>query len=309
MRVLTLVTVHYNTAEITIQCLESLQSNLPTELDYALVAVDNASDPEELQALEAYIEQSGNPRLVLKKSRVNTGFGWGNMMGIQEFPARYYLFINNDTLVDKDVFSPCIRFMEEHPDAGMCGIQILNPKGVPEVSFDHFASPWREILGRGLLERIQSDRPRRRSKYSKPLPVDYVNGSFMFVRSEDFDRLGGFDPHLFLYYEETDLCLRLLGMGRRTYFLPQLSYTHIQNASVRKTAQGAVKKIELMRSFLYITRKHYGLTARILMHAGFLLRYGLQSIVKPRYFPLFLYLLRGAPMSETLRLRQPIQSP
>ncbi len=307
MRVLTLVTVHFNTADITIQCLESLQSHLPTELDYALVVVDNASEQGELYRLEKYVEESANPRLFLKKSRINTGFGWGNMMGIQEFPAQYYLFINNDTRVDRDVFSPCIRFMENNPDSGMCGIQILNPKGTPEVSFDHFASPWRELLGSGTLERIQPARPRRRSSHTEPLPVDYVNGSFMFVRGVDFDKSGGFDPHLFLYYEETDLCLRLLREGRKTYFLPHLSYTHIQNASVRKSAHGVVKKIELKRSFLYVTRKHYGLFARILMHAYFLIRYGIQSIVKPRYFPLFLYLLRGAPMSETLRLRQPIQ--
>lgn len=304
MRELTLVTVHYNTAEITIHCLQSILRHLPGDIDAALVVVDNASQKEELVQLEEFVKNSDDDRLHLRKSRVNTGFGWGNMMGVQEFPARYYLFINNDTLVREDVFSPCLSFLRTQEDAGMCGIQIEDPEGRRQVSFDHFATPLRELLGSGLLEKIHPGKPLRKASYSQAIPVDYVNGSFMFVRAEDFEQAGGFDPHIFLYYEESDLCLRLLRAGKKTYFLPGLSYTHIQNASVKKTATGTIKKIELKRSYLYLTRKHYGLLAHSGMWMYFVLRYGLQSLVKPKYLALLGYLLRGAPLHETLRLKQ-----
>lgn len=305
MTELTLVTVHYNTPEITIRCLESLLQHLPEELDYQLVVVDNASEAGAYDAIRNFVHSAQTDRLHLLRSRINTGFGWGNMMGIQDFPARYYLFINNDTSVDRDVFSPCIAFLESHPDAAVCGIQIVDSDGAPQISFDHFASPWRELLGSSLLERL-TVKPKRRDVFSEPIPVDYVNGSFMFVRGVDFERIGGFDPHIFLYYEESDLCLRLRRKGRQTWFLPGLKYTHIQNASVRKTATGATKKIELKRSFLYVTRKHYGLPAFLAIWVWLLLRYGLTSLLRPRYFSLFMYLLRGAPLHQTLRLAQPI---
>jgi len=307
MRELSLVTVHYNTADITKECLLSILEHLPEHLEYALIVVDNASRPEELHKLEEFVHSVENPRLYLVKSRINTGFGWGNMIGIQHFPARYYCFINNDTQVAEDVFSPCITFLESEEDRYLCGIQILDPQGRPQVSFDHFATPARELLGSGLLEKLLPGIPKRKKTYREPLRVDYVNGSFMMVRGEAFERVGGFDPQLFLYFEESDLCLRLRKAGGATYFLPGLSYTHIQNASVQKSASGAVKKKELKRSYLYLTRKHYGLAAFAMMWLYLLLRYGFQSLFSPRYVPVFSFLLRGAPMHETLRLKQEIR--
>ena len=67
--------------------------------------------------------------------------------------------------------------------------------------------------------------------------------------------IGGFDPNIFLYYEEMDLCFRLKKAGFGAYFFPEVSFCHLGNGS------GAVSedlRFESLLSMLYVMRKHRG---------------------------------------------------
>src|SRR5690606_35146132 len=159
-------------------------------------------------------------------SRVNTGFGGGNMFGIQFAKAKYLAFINNDTLLKNDCLSILKTTLDKYPHIGIAGAQAFRPNGDFMISLDHFASPTREILGRKFLEIINPKKyPTRKNKYTRPLQVNFIPGSFMFVRATDFYEVGGFDTNIFLYYEETDLCLRLAKKSKFAYLIPQAEFT------------------------------------------------------------------------------------
>ena len=86
-----------------------------------------------------------------------------------------------------------------------------------------------------------------------PTKVHYVQGSFMFIGSADFNEIGGFDTNLFLYYEESDISLRLLKLKNKyTYLVPSLEYIHYKSASTKKNID---IKIEQKISLLYHTKK------------------------------------------------------
>jgi len=304
---LAIVIINYNSSEFSQKCIQSVLENTTSTISYEIIIVDNASKNRDYEALRNFISNLKNTNIRLYRSRINTGFGGGNMYGVQFAHANYYLFLNNDTLLIKDPIKICFDFMEKTEDAALCGPQIFNEHQKKEVSFDHFTSIGREIFGKKMLEFVfRKTKPNRRKQYSTPLSVDYVNGSFMFFRAKDFDSVGGFDTNIFLYFEESDICYRLKKKNRKTYFVPSASYLHYQGMSIQKTAWNIRTKIELKTSMFYVIRKNYGYLHYQILRVFFILRYGLVSIVKPKYFKLFHRILIGLPMGKSLKHEQSI---
>ncbi len=301
------IIINYNSSEYTLKCVDRVLEVTPAGLSYEIIIVDNASEKEDFQKLQTYVSVLKNSKVALFRSRINTGFGGGNMFGVQHSNSAYYLFLNNDTLLKNDAISICLNFMETTPDATICGAQIYNEADKPEVSFDHFTSFAREVFGKKAVEALFPGKPNRRKIYTEPLLVDYVNGSFMFCRATDFNDVGGFDTNIFLYFEESDLCYRLKKQGRKTYFLPAAAYLHFQGKSIDKTGMSIATKIELKTSMFYVIRKNYGYVHYQILRLFFILRYGLVSLIKPKYFPLFHRILIGLPLGKSLKQKQQIK--
>src|SRR5690606_545856 len=140
------------------------------------------------------------------RSRINTGFGGGNMIGAQHANAKYLAFVNNDTLFKNDCLDILKDTLEKNSHIGIAGGQAFKPNDDFMVSLDHYASPAREILGRGLLEKINPKKyPKRKKKYTHPVKVNFVPGSFMIVRTADCNDGGGFAAKIFLFSQLTSL--------------------------------------------------------------------------------------------------------
>ncbi len=304
---LSVIIINYNSFEFTRECIQSVLKNTTNTVSYEIIIVDNASKKEDYAALKNYISGLKHSNVRLYRSRINTGFGGGNMYAVQFANSKYYLFLNNDTLLINDPIKICFDFMEKTKDAALCGPQIFNEHQIKEVSFDHFTSLGREIFGKKMLEFVfPGTKPNRRKLYTKPLSVDYVNGSFMFFRAKDFDSVGGFDTNIFLYFEESDICYRLKKKNKKTYFIPSASYLHYQGKSIENTSWNIKTKIELKTSMFYVIRKNYGYLHYQILRIFFILRYGVVSIIKPKYFRLFHRILIGLPLGRSLKHEQRI---
>lgn len=300
-----IVIINYNSSEFTIKCIESVLKHTSKAIEYEIIVVDNASEKEDFEHLKQFVKKLELPKVVLHRSRINTGFGGGNMHGVQFANAEYYLFLNNDTLLLDDPIKTCYDFMEQTKDAASCGPQIYNENNEKQLSFDHFTSFTREVFGKQFVQTVFS-KPNRRKTYSKPIPVDYVNGSFMFFRASDFNSVGGFDTNIFLYFEESDICYRLKKQHKNTFFIPSASYLHYQGESIKKTKMPIAIKIELKTSMFYVIRKNHGYLHYQALRLVFIIRYGLASLVKPKYFKLFHRILVGLPLGKSLKQKQQI---
>lgn len=301
-----IILINYNSSEYTKKCITSILDQISKALTYQIILVDNASENEDFENLNSFVTSLPEGAVQSHRSRINTGFGGGNMYGVQFANAKYYLFVNNDTVLVDDPIKLCYDFMEANSGAALCGPQIYNERNEKTVSFDHFTSFAREVFGRKTPE-ILFSKPNRKKEYSEPIVVDYVNGSFMFFRADDFDKVGGFDTNIFLYFEECDICYRLKKKGKKTYFIPNASYMHHQGVSVNKTKMPIDIKIELKTSMFYVIRKNYGYLHYQLLRLVFIIRYGLTSLVKPKYFRLFYRILIGLPLGKSLKQKQVIQ--
>ena len=250
------IIINYNSSKLTQECINSIISKTNPSLNYQIIVVDNCSEKEDYLALKHFCDSHPFTNLQLVRSKINTGFGGGNMAGFHFANAKYIAFVNNDTVFLNDCFSILKNAVEKDNSIAMVGGQSYSETGKQMVAFDHFASLSKELFGRDFLEKINPKKyPKRKLEYTNPVQVNYVQGSFMLVRTDDFNTVGGFDTNIFLYYEETDLCIRLAKIGKSCYLIPEAKYIHYHGAS---TPQNITIKTELKISLLYIIRKHYG---------------------------------------------------
>ena len=299
-----IILINYNSSEHTINCIQSIINKTSQEINYQIIITDNCSKKEDYLALKAFCDTLSFSNLELHRSNINTGFGGGNMFALKYTNAKYYAFINNDTLFLNDCLFILKTALDNNQNIGIAGAQAYKENGDFMISLDHFASPSREILGRNFLEFINSKKhPKRKKRYSKPIQVNFIPGSFMFLRATDFNEIGGFDTTIFLYYEETDLCLRLAKKTKYAYLIPEAEFIHLHGASTEKSI--AIKK-ELKISLLYILRKHYGYLGYKIVLTYLTFKYFISGIFKPKNRSLFLLLLSGAPISKSLKTKQTI---
>ena len=298
------ILINYNSREHSINCIRSIIEKTSKNLNYQIIITDNCSEKEDYLKLKSFCVEVNFPNLELHRSNINSGFGGGNMFGVQFANANYLAFLNNDTLLKNDCLSILKNALENNLNIGIAGAQAYKENGDFMISLDHFASPAREIIGRSFLESINSKKyPKRKKLYRNPLQVNFVPGSFMFVRATDFYEVGGFDTTIFLYYEETDLCIRLAKKSKFAYLIPEAEFVHFHGVSTGKSL--AIKK-ELKISLLYIMRKHYGFFGHKIVMVFLIIKYFFSSILKPKNWSLFFLILTGAPLSKSLKTKQKI---
>lgn len=300
------IIINYNSSKLTQECINSIIDKTANTISFQIIVVDNCSEFADYLLLKQFCDSHTFKKLQLVKSKINTGFGGGNMTGFHFANANYVAFVNNDTLFLNDCFNILKSAIEKDNSIAVVGGQSYSETGKKMVAFDHFASITKELFGRDFLEKINPKKyPKRKSEYTNPVRVNYVQGSFMLVRASDFSEVGGFDTNIFLYYEETDLCMRLEKIRKSSYLIPSAKYIHYHGAS---TPQNIAIKTELKISLLYVIRKHYGYFSYWFLLNYLRINYLFSTLFKPKYWYLLKVLLAGAPLSMSLKTKQKIQS-
>jgi len=130
---ISVIIVSYNTASLTLGCLESLRL-APGKKE--IFVVDNASTDGSVAAIREHY-----PEINLIVNTKNRGFGAANNQALKKSGGRYVIFLNPDTQVKTDALQKSILFMDTHPQVGLAGARILNPDGTLQesVSFRYIA--------------------------------------------------------------------------------------------------------------------------------------------------------------------------
>jgi GT2 family glycosyltransferase len=302
---LSIVIVHFNTPQETIKCIESILKVL-TAADlytYEILVIDNRSNKNNYLSLKNYFPQESYTSVKIIRNNMNSGFGLGCMMAMNFSNGKYTAFVNSDTFFEEDCFSDLIAFLEKTPDAGMVTPQQRNMSGNLMPTFRRFDS-FAQRFGGKLVHKIfyKGEGADPCDHYSHPVAVDFIMGSFMLVNTYDFFCAGGFDPNIFLYYEEMDLCLRLKKNGKKTYFYPYKYYKHIGGASAPNSKS---LRLESQISMLYVIRKHHSYFYFILFKSALLIQLFLKSPFKARNrWLLWRLITLGVPQTQSLRTFQ-----
>lgn len=182
----------------------------------------------------------------------NLGFAKGNNLGAyfckMHFAPEYFLFTNTDIrIIDADICERLIKVLEEKKDIGIIGPRVVGLKGEPQSPNCKFEL-WYNNVWYFIGARFKSKKQIRKGDYASSAKEGYhyqVMGSFFLVPSLSFYECGMFDPHTFLYYEESILSERMLRIGKRAYFYPTVSVVHEHGATTKKYLD--ILKIEKMK--------------------------------------------------------------
>ena len=200
------------------------------------------------------------PGCTLIASKENLGFGRGNNLGAARSTAPILLFLNPDTRVTDGALAELLFFMNEHPQYGAAGGRICDGDGEQELS----AGTWPTLLSL-ILDRILVRFPSLCGRlehlahhyrdYEKQREVGWVTGAYLCIRRDLFEQLSGFDPDIFMYYEDVELCYRVWASGSRVCYFPGASIIHYRNKAPVPQRHRKRRTREGLRRF---ARKHYG---------------------------------------------------
>ena len=254
---LSVIIVNYNVKYFLEQCLHSVckaSRNFAVEI----IVVDNNSSDKSREYLEPAF-----PNLQFIWSPSNDGFAKACNLGLKRAKGKYILFLNPDTILPENCFDECIRFFEEHPNAGAIGVRMLDGSArFLKESKRSFPSPLTSFYKLMGLARI-FPHSKKFARYHlghlsqfENHEVEVLAGAFMMIPKTVLKKTGPFDETFFMYGEDIDLSYRIREAGYSNHFLSNISILHFKGESTRK---GSLNYVRMFYSAMSIfVRKHYG---------------------------------------------------
>jgi len=246
---LTIIILSYNTKEILLNCLKSLEK-VKNEVPCEVIVSDNASN-------------DGSPEMVSKlfpEAKLITGpnisFSNGNNRARDIVNGEYVLFLNSDTLVHKNTLKKSIEYFDLDNDIGALTCKLILANGNLDKDVRRrFPTPWisfnRLFLKNGK-KYWYLDVPENQIH-----EVDAIQGAFFLTRKEIIDKIGWFDEKFVFDGEDLDLCFQIKKMGYKIIYYPEVSITHLKKATKNKISDVNLKrKMEGVNSMEYFYRKN-----------------------------------------------------
>lgn len=244
---LSIIIVNYHTEELTKDSIYSITKNT-TGIKYEIIVVDSESTGK--------LKENKSYRLL--KSKENLGFTGGNNLGMRSAKGRYVLLLNSDTLVEENILSPMIEWMDNNPKIGISTCKLKNRDGSVQPTGGYFPTllsvfSWMMIQDLPFVDNIIPPFHPKVRFYNSEKELDWVTGAFLLVKREVIDKIGYLDEDYFMYTEDTDYCFRAKKTGWKVIYNPKWSITHFGGAS-------SIKEYPLLSEFKNVKlfyKKHY----------------------------------------------------
>ncbi|MFH1789732.1 MAG: glycosyltransferase family 2 protein [bacterium] len=242
------VIVSYNSRNQVEKCLASMFVDLKESgLNVHVTVIDNCSNDNILWLLKLGYE---NIKFCVNKK--NAGFARAQNRGLKAVDSKYHFILNPDTvfLPQQNVIKKMYDFMEQNKQAGIVGPKILYPDGSRQNSCYRFPKFMQPLYSRTFLGRIGKGKKEAENyfmedfEHNNTVPVDWIMGAAMFVRSQALSHVGYFDERYWMYAEDSDLCRKMWENNWMVYYLHSASIKHEHgrgSASTQGIARSLIK--------------------------------------------------------------------
>ncbi|PIB35177.1 glycosyl transferase family 2 [Reichenbachiella sp. 5M10] len=198
--------------------------------DADVIVADNGSTDGSLDYL-----RRAHPELRLIVFDQNYGFTGGYNRAIDQIDHEYTVLLNSDIEVTPHWITPIVEFLDEHPEVAACQPKIkayyekdkFEYAGAAGGFIDALAYPY--CRGR-IFDTLESDT----GQYDTIQPIFWATGACLFIRTADYQAVGGLDEDFFAHMEEIDLCWRLQLQDKLVYCLPESTVYHVGGGTLSK---------------------------------------------------------------------------
>ena len=205
---ITVVITTFKSSEKIKNCLNSIDKQ------YKVLLIENSSDSSIKENME---KEFNNVECIL--TGANLGYGSANNIGLKKVTTKYALILNPDAKLHPSALENFIRTTEKIPE-----FAIMAP----------------------YIQEKKNNNDKNNLKKVSPVQVDNVKGFAMFLNLSEFKDVGFFDENFFFYFEEIDLCKRLVNRGKKIYLVPDIIIYHEGGASHEESIKS---EMELSRNW------------------------------------------------------------
>ena len=132
-------------------------------------------------------------------------------------------------------------YFEINDEVGVIGPKLFTDESLITIQLSccRRAGLFTSLVVYGKMQNLWKNSPfwrqftyKKQLQLNKPFQVDIVSGAALAIRKKVFDQIGGFDPKIFLYFEENDLCLRVKQISHRVMYFPTAKVVHYGSGSM-----------------------------------------------------------------------------
>jgi len=286
------IIVTCNSAEAIGPCLEAVARQ-----GCEIVVVDNASRDDTVQRVEAFV--AARVLRLLANDR-NCGFATAVNQGAHETSGDILLLLNPDTIAEPGAVKALLQCMELAHAAAATGALLQSngnlARGFTFRRLPTFATLLCEAM---LVNQIWPRNPVNRryrcldADYSQQQEVEQPAGACLAITRNVWESIGGFDESFYpVWFEDVDLCKRLLEYGTKIVYCPTAHFRHSGAHSVSQLSLRE-KQVFWYGNMLGYARKHFSGGQVRMLRAGIVTGMLLRSLAA-------LFGSRQAPLCETL---------
>ncbi len=250
---LSIIIVSYNTKELLGDCLKSIFQNQGS-VNLEVIVVDNAS----VDGSVNFIKENF-PNIKLIASKDNLGFGKANNRGSKIAKGDILLFLNPDTIIEKNIFSKLVDIFSKDKNIGIVSPQLILP--------DHSQQLWAYGEEDKFYDLIKNKIFPQSKKFIRcvsgnQIETGWVSGAALSIRKDIFEKIKGFDENFFMYFEDRDLCYRAKDLGSKVVVNNDIQVIHFGG---KTPIFNRDRKKIYYQAQNYYWRKRYGLWNSFLM--------------------------------------------
>jgi GT2 family glycosyltransferase len=255
---LSIVLVSWNAARVLSRCLAALDP-----IEHEVIVVDNASTDESAEVVAREF-----PRVRLIRNSENRGFAGAVNIGLGACHGELVLLLNCDAIAQAGAIDRMRRVLAARPDCGAAGGALVDEAGTLQHGFHarRFPTLASLLVDLWLIDQLWPNNPvtrrylalDRTSNAAEPVDVEQPAAACLMIRGDVLKALGGLDEGFYpAWFEDVDLCRRIISAGWRILFIPDARFTHRGGEAMRALGLTRFSRIWYRNLQRYV-RKHHG---------------------------------------------------
>lgn len=193
-----------------------------------VIVVDNNSSDRSRRAIRSF-----KSKVHLVESNENLGFAGGNNLGVSYARGKYVLLFNSDAIATENALTVLVEVLEKKQSIGVVQPKLIY-SGNPRYPDGVINSVGCYFTNTGYLYYLGYGKNASVPLYNEDRSVFSAYGACMLIRKSVIDKVGLFDNDFFLYFEETDFCIRVWLAGKKIWYTHKAIVYHSGGMSSRK---------------------------------------------------------------------------
>ena len=236
---ISIIILNYNAGNLLIDCVSSIQKSAYT--NFEIILVDNISkDNSHKKCKDSF------PTIKLIENKENLGYCEGNNVGLRTAKGEFVVVLNPDTIVDSNWLDELLEAYQNN------GEGLYQPKFLATSDNSMLLSTGQmiQLFGFGY-SRSKGDKDKK--LFEKIERIDYASGTCLFTSKKILKKIGLFDPFLFAFHDDLELCWRAALNRIKSFYVPKSIVYHPIEGTSFKWSPLKFKLMERNRKYCLLT--------------------------------------------------------